>query len=540
LAQLNSLNILSGNGQQIIPGGTLAPLRVLVANSCGPITDQQVRVNFQVVPPGTGKVTNGVAPEADSIVITADADGVATCLWKPDTQHQFQEVEATILADAAHPIVPPTSVRFNATLNIQHGGCEVVVGEGGQFERLDEAIRALIEAGHLNLCICLLPGTHTLPTGLDIPASPFPLHVKIQGCGRGSRIVLGEPSRIDRLSSFTLCDVELYTQSPITFDRCSDLSFEDCYLTQENQPTPFITISHARHIQFEDNIVVATLPILNNPASPVKVFESSAPNLSELYALPDRFEFEQKSAEVATDLAGQSTGKRRALVRQLQQSLTNFDTLTTAELTSYNDFSETLSETAVDKLLLQNRLAEIRLAALVTAPGVALVLMDAEADTRIEDNDITGTVSLYGVPGRARLPEEEMRRVAEELRRGVIRFTNSLSNLQVRDNILYRIDVSEAIIALLKSSGPSNVSLNRLYRRCFFTDNVFTGADNIFVMEHLSLASNSFEGSMDAGVVVANAAIYTGNYAPNDIRLFIVAGRGLRKDLNLTINVVEF
>lgn len=542
MAQLSSLYKLSGDGQQIIPGETLAPLRVLVANSCGPITDQQVKVNFQVVPPGTGKVTNGVAPDADSIVITADVNGIATCLWKPDLERPFQEVEATLVDDAAHPSVPPTSVRFNATLNIQRGGggCEVVVGERGQFERLDEAIARLLEQGETNLCICLLPGDHNLERGLDIQPTEKRVHVKIKGCGRGSRIIARAISKVSGLLSFTLRDVELHTQTPITFDRCGDINFEDCYLIQENQQQPFITIAHARRIQFEDNVVAATFPITGNTFPPINVFERGVANVSRLYALPDRFEFERKSAEVASELAGMSAAKRKTMVRQLQQALTGFEKLTADELASYNNFSEALGEQAVDERLLRDRLGDIRAVALAMLPGTAIVLMDAEADTWIEDNNITGAISLYGVSGSANLTDDEMKLLSDGIKRGTLRFVNSLANLHVRDNILHRMNVSEATIALLKSFKPTaGATLERLYRRCFFTDNVFKASDNMFVMEHLSLTSNSFDRRADAGVVVAQAAIYMGNYATDDIRLFIVAKRGLEEDLNHTINIVE-
>jgi hypothetical protein len=540
LAHLISLYKLSGDGQEITPGETLAPLKVLVANSCGPVADQQVRVNFQVVPPGTGKVTNGVAPEADSIVITADANGVASCLWKPDPERTFQEVEATLIEDAAHPTVPPTSVRFNATHSVQHGGCEVVVGVGGQFERLDEAIASLLEKGETDLCICLLPGDHSLERGLDIQATAKQVHVKIAGCGRGSRIIARAPSKVSRLASFALRDVELLTQTPVTFDGCVDINFEGCYLIQENQPAPFITIARARRIQFEDNVVSATLPVKFTELSPVNVFANIAPNASELFALPDRLAFEEKSLDFATEMAGKSARSRAALVKQLQKSVSGSQNLTEDELTSYGNFSETLGEPEVDAPLLRNRLGDIRLAAIATAPGTAIVLMDAEAETRIEDNDITGFISLYGAPGKGRLTQAQMKIVSTGLTRGSIQFTNSLASLHVRDNTLHRMDVSEEVMAFLNAFKlESGLSLNRHYRRCFFTDNVFKGGDSIFLMEHLSLTSNSFEGRVDAGVVVVHAATYIGNYAPNDVRLFVAANKGLDKALNHTLNVVE-
>ncbi|HYG09233.1 MAG TPA: DUF6519 domain-containing protein [Pyrinomonadaceae bacterium] len=578
LAQLSSLYQLSGDGQEIMPGETLAPLKVLVADSCGAITDQKPKVEFKIVPPGTGKVTDGVKPDDNSVVVAADASGVATCLWKPDPERPFQEVEATLIDDAPHPTVPPVRVRFNATLslashvaydptncpnlaeaevktvqdaidalcNVQTGGgCEVVVGERGQFARLDEAIEKLLQEGQTNLCICLLPGIHSLPTGLSLEATTSQIHLKIKGCGRGSRIVAGSSSKLTRLASFTLRDVELYAEAPISFDSCGDINFEDCHLIQENQTAPFITIAHARRIQFEDNVVSATLPIESNLRSPDTVFDRIAPNVSEMYRVTDRGAFERQSAEVAKNLASLSTSKRGTLVKQLQKAISEAERqtkLTADEIASYRNFAEIMNEPTVDEPRLRQRLSAIRLAALSATPGTAIVLRDAEADTRIEDNNITGVISLYGVPGNARLTENEMKLVSSGLKAGTIRFTNSLANLHVSNNILHRMAVSDEVIALLKSSTPTGgAAIDRLYRRCFFTDNLFKGGDSLFVMEHLSLTSNSFDKrpDMDAGVAVANAATYLGNYAPDDIRLFMVVGSGLNPTLNLTINIVE-
>jgi len=121
LSQLMSLYKLSGDGQEIAaPGAPLAPLRVLVATGCGPVTDPSVTVTFTIVGPGAGKVTDGSKPDADSISIPVETSapnaGVASCLWKPDLTTPFQEVEAKIEGSAGHPVIPPTTVRFSATL----------------------------------------------------------------------------------------------------------------------------------------------------------------------------------------------------------------------------------------------------------------------------------------------------------------------------------------------------------------------------------------------------------------------------------------
>ncbi|HEV3468472.1 MAG TPA: DUF6519 domain-containing protein, partial [Pyrinomonadaceae bacterium] len=197
LSELASLYKLSGDGQQLTPGGTLEPLRVLLANRCGKVTGRRAVVTFRVAS-GSGRVGDGVRPPAPSVNITADAEGVATCFWQPDATTAFQEVEAFVEDNAARPTAAPSSVRFSATVplasyvgyaptpddcpnlagattvqealdrlcSIQSGGgCEVVVGEGGEFASLGEALRKLTEERRAGICICLLPGEHFLEAG---------------------------------------------------------------------------------------------------------------------------------------------------------------------------------------------------------------------------------------------------------------------------------------------------------------------------------------------------------------------------------------
>lgn len=112
LSQLVSLYYVSGDGQEVMPGETLQPLKVLAANRCGPVQD--VTVRFEVKS-GSGTV-NGASPSVDVPII--DGSGIATCNWTLDPTTPTQQVEATIVPDAAHPTTLPTSVLFTANLSI--------------------------------------------------------------------------------------------------------------------------------------------------------------------------------------------------------------------------------------------------------------------------------------------------------------------------------------------------------------------------------------------------------------------------------------
>lgn len=570
LSHLISLYEVSGNNQEIMPGGPLPqPLVVLAANRCGPITDKKTHVQFTVISGG------GTVTPLDGGV--TDATGHASCTWQPGPTEINQEVEASLVADPARPDTPPSTVRFTCTLSTaknvfydpekcpalkadkvsnvqdaidhlceahQGGCCDVTVGKGGQFERLDEAIKKLIEQKQGDICICLLPGDHPLPDEL-IVAGNGKERVKIVGCGRGTRLIFppdveGSIFNAKGLTSFILRDVEVSGNNlRIEVRDCDEITFAGCYLNQENQTGPFIVLGGRDSIRFQQNIVDAWLPIGRVRVPPAVTFEG-IPVAADLFKF-SRAEFDQKSADVATDLAGQSAAKRRSMAAQVQQRTVGNPELSTLEVKSYQNFARTLTADQVDPRALQASLNAVRAASFRAAPGVALVVTDAEANTWLEDNDIHGVVSFYGTPGDQKLTDANMKNIGTAFDQQNLEFVESQSQLNVARNNFYRFDISANLMSKLKSVAPGvKTSLSRLFRRSFISDNEFGGGNNNFVMEHAAFTANSFEreGSADAGIVVASRSIYVGNFAPDDIRLFNLFS-ATQKAANLLINIVD-
>jgi hypothetical protein len=158
---------------------------------------------------------------------------------------------------------------------------------------------------------------------------------------------------------------------------------------------------------------------------------------------------------------------------------------------------------------------------------------------------VVTVISLFD--GAPSLTEDDLRRLAPFFHEGGFPFVNCRTDLHVRDNVIYRLVVSGQLISVLKAPDTNTgARLERLYRRCFINGNVFRGVQNSLVTEHLSLSSDSFEGEsgdqrlVQAGAVVAHAAIHVGNYAPHEsIRLLNLARR---RDVaaNALITVVDF
>jgi Family of unknown function (DUF6519) len=570
---------VNGAGQESMPGQPQPQaLQAGVFNDRWAVAG--VKVKFTASDKGQLSAdTNGLPASmpagAGSVTVETGADGVASCAWTldPDVTKPSQRVEARLL-DANGEVLDPI-VRFDGNLSLaknvfydpskcpglkgdkvnnvqdaidhlcevhQGGGCDVTVGKGGDFEKLEEAIKKLLGLKRSDLCICLMPGDHMLEEGLTIEAKG--VNLKIVGCGRGSRLLFPSLNRgnsfvAQGLASLILRDLEMSGSNfVIQLDQCNDIDIEKAYLIQEDQTNPFIRIVRADRVRLEGNLISATQKGAST-RGPAKVFESD-PKVSALFKLPSKAEFDKQLPDVAAELAARPSAGRKTLVRNFNTALAASTDLTATENLSYRLALRTLGTENVDAAVLAANLQSLRAATLRATPGVAVVLFDGEAETRIEDNQITGSVSLYGMPGKTVLTQAEIRTIAAALRVGKLVFNDPLANLHLRNNVVTRMDVSEETIALLRGVNPNTGgTLDRPFSRCFFTNNVFSAGNSVFVMDHIALTANSFDDNKtDAGFVIANGAIYTGNYATNDIRLFNAA-RASQKAANLLINIVD-
>ena len=84
------------------------------------------------------------------------------------------------------------------------------VGKGGDYERLDEALKDLIDKGERDICICLLHGDQEVG-GIEIAGKPGDrdLHIEIVGCGPGSRVTLFKPIQFSNVYSVVLRDLAI-------------------------------------------------------------------------------------------------------------------------------------------------------------------------------------------------------------------------------------------------------------------------------------------------------------------------------------------
>lgn len=606
------LHYLSGDGQEGIPGERLEPLRVWVSDGRWPV--EGAKVEF-VVTQGTGTLST-VAP--------TNPDGIAECEWTLDTVNHRQQVEARLLDGAGDP-VHEAAIRFNANLSVASqvaynpekcsnlsgvtsvqdaidilcqikpgGGCCVTVGEGGEFERLEEALKALLKQEQWDVCLCLLPGDHKLADlevafRIDEPE----IHLKIVGCGLGSRVFLEEPIGFTGLKAFTLHDVTLELRFPaddkkpaIAFDRCQEVSITACHIagfTRSDGEEPLgalLSITNADRVWLKDNVLEAAL--LGSLELIKEVFDKAGVNsLAELFHLPgqgvlDSETFKMLAMKSVKELVGLSLQDRKKVKTALTAVVNEFaknNRLSSGEIFY---FQEMISEVGIKKPALEDlydNVLDIRRAAIKSRPGVALILgptlpalrigpppeieIDVELIAKDEDdyatlesNQIIGILSLYGMPAPADViakifDKTLLDKLEGHLKEGQIVLRGRLGTMQIRGNQLVQISVARDMIDQFRGLVEfGSGELDNLFGRCLLSDNVIEGAISLLATQHLAMSASEFTimalpigFSSAVGIVIADSSIYMGNHCKQPQVVLLDASRASSQAANLEINI---
>lgn len=292
LTDLISLHYVGGDGQEAMPGSSLPDtLKVGVANGKWAIENAKVRFEFLT---GTGTLTplNGGL---------TGPDGIAHCNWQLSNSivpGQKLQVRASLLNDKNDPVPDILPVIFNASVNVATNvsydggdctkwdipmpatvadtltslckrgnkkGCTVSVGKGAQFGTLEEAYDSLKE-GETDLCICLLPETHTITK--DIFSSKSLKTLKIAGCGAIIKVKIKDLTFAAEniiFQGFSLSPVDENKEASIILN-CKELHMDYCEFTclqsEFYRKTPFIEIKTFKNA--EGNIHRTVVHLNNN------------------------------------------------------------------------------------------------------------------------------------------------------------------------------------------------------------------------------------------------------------------------------------
>ena len=554
LTELTSLFYVSGDGQEVAPDPTqpaeLLPLpqtlQVGVANGQWPVAGAQVRFSVES---GSGQVQGG-----NQVIVATGADGVARCAWSLDATTLDQQVEASLLEANGQPLHLP--VRFHANLsvasqvayqpkacptlagvtNVQDaidklcqathgGGCCITVGIGGEFSRLDEALKALQLKKVADVSICLLSGDHEM-IGVNVSA-PI-VHLSVTGCGPGTRLKIVENSwRVAGLDSFVLRDLAVTADElgePLQIHECRDVTIRNCHISQTMRDGALVTISFSEQVCLADNTIMSSL--LRTEPIPLVFFER-LPEVTRLFELQDRNEFRQAVTNAAEQAANLPTREKSILVSKLKRSVETLSgKASDAELAGIQGIAEALDAEESQPKLLAQRFELLYTARLQAAPGLALVLTTQNA--LLENNSITGTVSLYGRPGLDDLNPDEFKRLGEALSKNPSVFSAARGTLHLRGNRLTRLTIAESSVEQIRgflANPGGGIAFDLIFKLSFLSDNKIDSNGNQFLADQFSFNANSFSHLSKSdnhlvGWAVSNSALFMANQAPLVLGMF--------------------
>jgi len=590
VTELTSLFYVGGDGQEAMPQQPTLPqaLQVGVANGKWPV--QGARVRFTVAP------NNGTVNGSQSVEVRTDAAGLATCTWvlSPGTRHQTAEARL-IDAGGNTQHIP---IRFNAILSIadavhydatqcaglakagvttvqeaidalcrrESAGCRLVVGDGGTFRDISETIEVIRERKMSDACVCLLPGTHALPTNID----ERELRLHIIGCGPGS--VLALPDRgtsLSGLADITIRDVAINTASTaLTFSHCGHVEISSCRIEGRTAGTVLL-IDHAARFLCEHNVIRSFVPAAREGISAVLDFE---PEVAKVFHITDDVEFETAVDTISEDIAARPVATRREFTRQLRSKLPQPITPATASTSSknstkkkaatkrastskatsastvltveaipvYNELLELLEQPRSKASDVKRVFLDLRRLAMLEEAGLALTILGPRTACTLLDNHIHGSISLGGMPGDLALNEKSGPLLRQRLSNKDIPVSLKESSFAVwlRGNrftrLLSAVSMKE-VVALINSQTKESFDV---MQSVHLTDNIIDGTNSSIVARHVSLQSTRFRATRSTvASIIADTAIYLGNSSVEPVDV-IDASKQSERVANVNMAVV--
>ncbi len=564
LTELTSLFYVSGESQEVRPDPTqppatllplAAPLKVGVSNGQWPVEGSRVRFTIKV---GAGALTPA------SGIVTTGADGVASCNWSLDSATPNQEVLAELLDAAAVPIHLP--IVFHARLNtaslvsydpakcegmknatppvvtVQEAldflcheraavDCCVTVGRlgdrPGDYETVAAAVEdLLLKRQFPSVCLSLLPGDHLIGKGLLVaPADgKRPTHFKIAGCSHASRLIVKTSLEFKGLQGAVIRDISILVEGgSVLFNDCGQVEVSDCQVNGRSAESALLQAGGVPHFTLANNRIQALGSL--KPSAPSKFFggvDAWSKNWSKIFALVDDRDFASQATKVADALAELPLRERTRMARELAAAEKEAGAeLTPAERKAYAEMASALVDERAGSRTFVTRLSAIRAAAAVSPAGLALTLLDFEAEALLSGNQIAGVVSFGDSPATRPLPDAALKPLAALINKGQIQITPSAGRLHLSGNAILQVAPDRTSIAALRQALDDGKGTVPVWASAHLTDNIIGRGENYLVAHHVSLNATRFPRlSEDAGVVVAGTATYVGNSANNDGRLF--------------------
>lgn len=264
LTRMTQLAYVGGDGQSAAPGAALAePLRLRVARGALPVPGARVRFAVEA---GGGSLTL-VAPwgsqTGTSVDAVCDAQGLAQCNWRLGTP-AGQRVRAQLLTSGGAVIAEQQLVFAAQAATPAQGarGCELTIGEGGDFPALDTELLNKLMEERGQLCLCFLPGNHVIEGGLqlDLSNSRLARRLAIHGCGPTAVVSTTRPISLIGLAALELRDLnlQLSERAIVALQNIVQIDIEGIAIAgRTDSALPWLSVQTARVLRMRGCTVAA-------------------------------------------------------------------------------------------------------------------------------------------------------------------------------------------------------------------------------------------------------------------------------------------
>lgn len=426
------------------------------------------------------------------------------------------------------------------------GGCRVSVGEqGGEFATVNEALKKLLDEGHRDLCLCLLPGEHAVQEPIEISVEN--LHLSITGCeSSSSRLQFGSHSLSLEAGSvsFSRLGMDLSAVRTQAVIKAEQISFDAVTAFGFVAKTPLLVLDASDHLRLSDSrIEVHTAKAFELP----KQILAPSGDWVRLFDTPDGAAFRRQILRPLGEMIALPANQRRAIVDEISRNVEAMaNALSPPERASYAGFTQALAarrrpslETLVKVTVL------IRLAASGARVAPALVISNPTGAASLTANEILGITGIYGTPGNSAPSHNDISKLKELIESGQVTFATSDQDLRLHNNRFGRLSIAgesmEQLAAVIAAGGGE---VTGLFAAAYIAENRFLLPGNSVMAGGHSWNGNRFEYEMgwpdlglNAGLVVGENATYVATCARHNDVVLTDATRRSSEAANLGISI---
>jgi hypothetical protein len=252
------LRYISGDGQEGAPGAVLGfPLEMQVVNGADGVAGAVLRATVEQ---GGGSIP---------ATLTTGPQGQAAFGWQLGTAGP-QRVRVELIGSGGQIV---QRLSFDATASAPATttrGCEVTIGEGGDFEVLSlEIVRKLLEQGSGTVCLCFLPGTHAVPE-LNIDGGGKS-RLSLHGCGHTALLNLRGRLTFQSFAAVELRDLTMRAEGEtgIMFGKNDEVRVTNILFDRSRNEAKAAALS----VVSAQSVSVTGCEILTTPATVAAMFQ---------------------------------------------------------------------------------------------------------------------------------------------------------------------------------------------------------------------------------------------------------------------------